>query len=69
MISNTIIPFQQSPVYNLFCLDNVMDVGRCVLDTQCSETDNTQSNRRCVNGRCVCKEGYTLITHTCHEGE
>lgn len=67
MISKA-IHFQQSPV-NLLCLDNVLEAGRCVLDTQCRETENNQSNYRCVNGRCVCKEGYAMINHTCHEGE
>lgn len=69
MISKTIIHFQQSQVYNLFSLDNVTEAGICVWDTQCSEIENTQSNQRCVNGRCVCKEGYAMINHTCHEGK
>ncbi|XP_052679046.1 uncharacterized protein LOC128159874 isoform X2 [Crassostrea angulata] len=48
-------------------LNNVLEAGRCVLDTQCRETENNQSNHRCVNGRCVCEEGYAMINHTCHE--
>ncbi|XP_065937241.1 uncharacterized protein [Magallana gigas] len=47
--------------------DNVLEAGRCVLDTQCREIENTPSNRRCVNGRCVCKEGYAMVNHACHE--
>lgn len=52
-----------------FFLEYALEAGRCVMDTQCRDIENIQSNRQCVNWRCVCKEGFILINHTCHEGK
>lgn len=49
--------------------ENAIEAGRCVLNKQCTANGNTQSKRICIDGTCVCEEGYTLIQYTCHEGE
>lgn len=49
-----------------FILENVLEAGKCVVDTQCGETEN---KRRCIGERCVCVEGYSLIENNCREGK
>lgn len=48
-------------------LKNKVEVGSCIDDQQCKENDNPNSNRVCINGMCVCEDGYTLLEHTCLE--